>query len=70
MAANTDPDELIEERGSAAAAQLKKHDLKEAVHLDKVTDYVEEKEITGDTIRKVTLGGARCLINIHRLFLR
>ena len=58
MAANVDPEELIEgsieERGSAPG-QLKKHDLKEAVHLDKVTDYVEEKEISGDTIRKVLI---------------
>ena len=30
------------------APQVKKHDHEQAAHLDKVTDYVEEQEISGD----------------------
>lgn len=42
-------DALTDER----ATQPKKHDQKEAVHLDKVTDYFEEQEISGGDVGKV-----------------
>ena len=46
-------DDQIVEKGQLIG-QPKKHDQQQAAHLDKVTDYVEEQEISGD-IGKVSL---------------
>ena len=40
-------DDQIVEKGQLIG-QPKKHDQQQAAHLDKVTDYVEEQEISGD----------------------
>ena len=52
--AEVDPEPIdgeakIEEGDKQGAAQPRKHDEQHAAALDKVTDYVEEQLITGDT---------------------
>ena len=46
--ATADIDDTLTDERAALAGQPKKHDHEQAVHLDKVTDYVEEQEIFGD----------------------
>ena len=41
--------------------QPKKHEHKQAAHLDKVTDYVEEQEISGHDIGKVISLSSVCM---------
>ena len=40
--------------GQLQGGQPKKHEHKQAAHLDKVTDYVEEQEISGHDIGRVS----------------
>ncbi|XP_041379712.1 huntingtin-interacting protein K-like [Gigantopelta aegis] len=52
--ATADIDDTLTDERAALAGQPKKHDHEQAVHLDKVTDYVEEQEIFGDVGKAVS----------------
>ena len=55
-------DEILTGEKTVQVSQPKKHDQKEAVHLDKVTDYVEEQEISGGDV-----GNVRKLLHMYCL---
>ena len=46
-------EESVDE-GQLQGGHPKKHEHKQAAHLDKVTDYVEEQEISGHDIGRVS----------------
>ncbi len=52
MATSTEMESVDEEQ--LQGGQPKKHEHKQAAHLDKVTDYVEEQEISGHDIGRVS----------------
>ncbi len=45
---NVVDEEVVGDDQSQLPGQPKKHEHQQAAHLDKVTDYVEEQEMSGD----------------------